>query len=46
MGISYLSQSELESIKSHKYKSAGYSKLDNLMDPFWKKSAHCLPHVK
>lgn len=46
MGISYLSQSELEHIKTHKYKSAGYSKLDNIMDSFWKKCALLLPHVR
>ncbi len=46
MGCHYLSENELEHIKSHKYKSAGYSKLDNIMDHFWKKCALYLPRVK
>jgi hypothetical protein len=46
MGSGYLTQNELENIKLHKYKSAGYSKLDNIMDHFWKKCAFLLPRVK
>ncbi len=41
----YLSTIQLENIKSHQYKSAGYSKLDYKMNPFWELCAKCLPHV-
>jgi hypothetical protein len=45
MGVGLLSESELSHIKTHKYQSAGYSKLDKIMDPFWKKCANYLPQV-
>ena len=45
MGVGFLSESELAHIKTHTYKSAGYSILDKIMDHFWKKCANFLPHV-
>jgi hypothetical protein len=42
----YLTQSQLENIKHHSYKSAGYSKLDYKMNPFWEFCAKCLPFVR
>lgn len=41
----YLSLKDLENIKCHTYKTTGYSKLDNLMNPFWIWCADLLPHV-
>lgn len=41
----YLSTTQLENIKNHQYKSAGYSKLDYKMNPFWELCAYYLPHV-
>jgi len=41
----YLSLKDLEKIKTHSYKTTGYSKLDNLMNPFWIWAADLLPNV-
>jgi len=41
----YLCLKDLEKIKNHSYKSTGYSKLDNLMNPFWTWCADILPTV-
>lgn len=41
----YLTLKDLEKIKTHSYKTTGYSKLDNLMNPFWIWSADLLPTV-
>jgi len=42
----YLSEKDLENIKNHKYNTTGYSKLDNLMNPFWIFCANLIPKVK
>jgi hypothetical protein len=41
----YLSKKDLEKIKNHKYQTTGYSKLDNLMNPFWVWCANLIPKV-
>ena len=41
----YLTTKDLEKIKTHKYSTTGYSKLDNLMNPFWIWTANLLPIV-
>lgn len=42
----YLSQQGLEHIASHKYKSAGYSWFDNVLNPFWEYCVGFLPMVR
>ena len=41
----YYNEKEIEHLKVHKYKTTGYSWLDNKMNPFWEKCAQCLPYV-
>lgn len=42
----YLTLKDLEHIKDHKYVTTGYSKLDNLMNPFWIWCVNFVPRVK
>lgn len=42
----YLNEKDLENIKNHKYQTTGYSKLDNLMNPWWNFCASLIPRVK
>jgi len=39
----YLTLHEIEHIKTHKYKSGGYSYIDKKIDPFWNACALALP---
>lgn len=39
-----LKENELENLKNHKYKTTGYTTLDNKMNPFWLKCATYLPY--
>jgi hypothetical protein len=41
----FLTEKELENIKNHKYRTSGYSTLDNKMNPFWEKVSDYLPYV-
>ena len=41
----YFSEDEMNHIKDHKYETTGYSKLDNLMNPFWEACANRIPYV-
>jgi hypothetical protein len=41
----FLNSQELEILSKHRYQSSGYSKLDNLMKPFWVKTAKYIPYV-
>jgi len=41
----FLSEHDLEHIKTHSYKTTGYSWLDNKMNPFWIKCAELIPRV-
>ena len=41
----YLSEKEVENIKTHSYKTTGYSWLDKKINPFWEKCALMLPYV-
>ena len=40
-----LTEKDLENMKNHKYKSTGYTTLDNKMNPFWIKCASYLPYA-
>lgn len=40
----YLSETDIENIKNHKYKTTGYSWLDNKMNPFWEFCSNNLPY--
>ena len=39
-----LTTKDLENMKNHKYKSTGYTTLDNWMNPFWYKCASFVPY--
>ena len=39
-----LTEKDLENMKNHKYKTTGYSTLDNKMNPFWTYCANLLPY--
>lgn len=39
-----LNDKDLENMKNHKYKSTGYTTIDNLMNPFWLKCAEFVPY--
>lgn len=41
----YLSKTEVDNIKTHLYKTSGYSYLDKKFNPFWEKCASKLPYV-
>jgi hypothetical protein len=41
----FLSTVDLDNIKNHEYKSTGYSKLDNIMKPYWVWVASHIPYV-
>lgn len=41
----YLDTKEVEHLKEHKYKTTGYSWLDNKVNPFWEYCAKLLPYV-
>lgn len=45
MLIEYLTSSEIDSIRLHKYKSGGNSFLDNYMDIFWNGIVKYIPKV-
>ncbi len=45
LGNEFLSEEELEHIKTHKYQTTGYSWLDNKINPFWNKCAKLMPKV-
>ena len=42
---SILNEKDLENIKLHKYKTTGYSWLDNKFNPFWNLCANNTPYV-
>jgi len=39
----FITKEGLKNIKEHKYKSGGYSFLDNLMNPFWEFVVKLMP---
>jgi len=41
----FITKDGLENIKNHKYKSGGYSILDNLMNPFWEFVVKLMPQT-
>ena len=41
----FISEKGLRRLDEYKYKSGGYSKLDNLINPFWEKCEKILPRV-
>jgi len=41
----YLTDSDLENIKNHKYNSTGYSWLDRQFEPFWDYLTLNVPYV-
>ena len=40
-----LTEKDLENMKNHKYQTTGYTKIDNMMNPFWIKCASFLPYA-
>ena len=40
-----LTEKDLENMKNHKYQSTGYTSLDNMLNPFWLKTASYLPYA-
>ncbi len=45
MGQEFLQEVDLEHMKTHSYKTTGYSWLDDKMNPFWVNCASRLPYV-
>ena len=43
--MSYISEEGLQNLKKYKYVSGGYSRLDNLMNPFWERVVELYPIV-
>ena len=41
----YFNTEELIELKNHTYSTTGYSKLDNIMNPYWEFCSKLLPHV-